>query len=289
VSDDDDVVAGVPAAARERLARVRSGEAASFSSALGVGEALALREAGFEPLCQVLGTCFYKIGWQALPWGSGSWGGRDFATVELDNQSDAYNEARTRAVDRLREEATLAGADAVLGVDLRRTKRDWATDLVEVVAVGTAVRMTRHTLDVERPLLANLSGQDVAKLVRDGIWPVGIVGGSTVVYVVESARQAWRSRGWRSGLRNQELPDYTEGLYDARQRAMRHVTRQAHELHARGVVGVTIDRAQHEREREVNNTTYTDLVIELHVLGTAVIEVAPPGAHAAPTLVLPLH
>ena len=61
--------------------------------------------------------------------------------------------------------------------------RDWATDLVEFVAIGTAVRSERYDFGRE-PLLCNLSGQDVAKLISHGFWPVGIVGGSTVAYVV---------------------------------------------------------------------------------------------------------
>jgi uncharacterized protein YbjQ (UPF0145 family) len=82
-------------------------------------------------------------------------------------------------------------------------------------------------------------------------------------------------------MQNQELPDFTRGLYETRALAMAHVTREAHELHAHGVVGVAIERKQHEREREINNTTYTDLIIEMHVLGTAIVEVeggpqAPP-------------
>jgi hypothetical protein len=42
---------------------------------------------------------------------------------------------------------------------------------------------------------------------------------------------------------------------------------------------VEIDRSQREREREINNTTYVDLVITMHVLGTAIVEVenGPPG------------
>jgi uncharacterized protein YbjQ (UPF0145 family) len=286
VSDDEDPAVGIPATARERLARVRAGEVAGFSSALGVAETLAVREAGFEPLCQVMGTCFYKIGWQSMPSG---WGAGDGGLVELEQQTDAWNEARRLAIGRLREEADLAGADAVVGVHLRRAKRDWATDLVEYVAVGTAVRSTRYDLGADGPLLANLSGQDVAKLVREGVWPVGIVGGSTVVYVIESRRQSWRARGFfGSSSQNQELPDYTEGLYHARERAMRQVTEQAHAVGARGVVGVAIDRTQSERERETNNTRFTDLIIELHVVGTAVVEVAPARPATRPAFVLPL-
>jgi uncharacterized protein YbjQ (UPF0145 family) len=90
-------------------------------------------------------------------------------------------------------------------------------------------------------------------------------------------------------MRNQELTDFSQGLYDARALAMERVTRDAHALHAHGVVGVQIDRSQRERERERNNTTYVDLIITMHVLGTAIIEVADGPPEPPPKyLALPL-
>ena len=81
------------------------------------------------------------------------------------------------------------------------------------------------------------------------------------------------------------MPDFTRGIYDARAlRDGRALSRQAHALHAHGVVGVTIERSQREIERDRGGgTNYTDLVIEMHVLGTAIVEVehdeAPPDTY----------
>jgi uncharacterized protein YbjQ (UPF0145 family) len=289
VSDD----AGIPPAARERLAKLRARGGPAFSSALGAGETLAVRQAGFVPITQVMGVSYYKVGWQNMPWttsrgGWGSWN-RDGETFELETQTEAWNDARRLAIGRLREEAAAAGADAVVGVHIRRSFRDWASDLVEFVAIGTAVRSARYDLGADGPLLCNLSGQDVAKLVAHGFWPVGIVGGSTVAYVATGGRQQQSAGGLFSRMSNQELPDFTQGLYDARALAMDRVTRDAHALHAHGVVGVAIDRSQREYEREINNTKFIDLIISMHVLGTAIVEVEgappPPEKHIA----LPLH
>jgi uncharacterized protein YbjQ (UPF0145 family) len=257
-----------------------------FSSTLGIAEGLAVQHAGLRPLKQVMGVSYYKVGWQSMPWGSGSRfsPGGDGETFELESQTAAWNEARHLAVGRLREEAVAAGADAVVGVQLKRSFRDWASDLVEFVAVGTAVRSERYELGPE-PLLCNLSGQDVAKLIAHGFWPVGIVGGSTVAYVVTGWRQQRRAGGLFSAMSNQELPDYTQGIYDARALAMDRLTRTAHELHAHGVVGVDVDRAMRDYEREVNNVTYRDLIITMHILGTAIVEAAdgppPPEKYIA--------
>jgi uncharacterized protein YbjQ (UPF0145 family) len=264
-----------------------------FTSALGAAEALAVRQAGFVPLTQVMGVSYYKVGWQSMPWGTsrgGGWwsGSGDGETHELSTQTEAWNEARRLEIGRLREEAETAGADAVLGVHVRRRYRDWASDLVEFVATGTAVRCTTHDFGDDAPLLCNLSGQDVAKLVAHGFWPVGIAGGSTVAYVASGWNQQQRSGGMFSSMRNQELPDFTQGLYDARALAMSRLERDAHALHAHGVVGVAIDRSQREYEREINNTTYTDLIITMHVLGTAVVEAANPPAPPEKFIALPL-
>ncbi len=284
---------GIPPAARERLARLREQGGPGYTSALGAAEALAVRQAGFVPLTQVMGVSYYKVGWQSMPWatsrGGGWWSGSgDGETHELSVQTDAWNEARRRAIARLREEAAVAGADAVLGVHVRRAYRDWASDLVEFVAVGTAVRCTTHHFGDDAPLLCNLSGQDVAKLVAHSFWPVGIVGGSTVAYVATGWNQQQRSGGLFSSMRNQELPDFTQGLYDARTLAMSRLERDAHALHAHGVVGVAIDRSQQEYERDVNNTKYTDLIITMHVLGTAIVEAADGPPPPEKFIALPL-
>jgi uncharacterized protein YbjQ (UPF0145 family) len=264
--------------------------ATPFSSNLTVPEALVVREADVRPIAQVMGSSVYRVGWQTMPWGQTGWSSTLHAgqTLELETQTDAWNDARSLALGRLRDEAVAAGADAVVGVTLTRGGFDWGADLVEFVAIGTAVRVERLELD-DPPVLSLLSGQDFAKLVRHGFWPVGIVAGSTIAYVVAGWGQQSRVSGLFSSRQNQELPDYTQGLYDARALAMERVTRQAHALNAHGIVGVTIDRRQHTRERDAGGATYTDLVLEMHVLGTAIVEVH----HDAPTpekyIALPLQ
>ncbi len=251
-----------------------------FSSDLSVAEAFVIREAGFTPIAQVMGSCFYQVGWQSMPWNQFGWTASLGAgeTFELETQTAAWNEARGLALSRLRDEAAAVGADAVVGLRLKRGGYEWASGLVEFVAIGTAVRSERYEIE-DAPVLSHLSGQDFAKLVRHGFWPVGLVAGSTVAYVVAGYAQQARSTGLFSGRQNQELPDYTRGLYDARALAMERLTHEAHRLHAHGVVGVSIDRREQTRERDRGGSSYRDLIIELHVLGTAIVEArngAPP-------------
>jgi uncharacterized protein YbjQ (UPF0145 family) len=277
MTDDRDV--GLPEAARTRLEDVRRRGQGFFTSDLSVNEFLLAREAGFEPVTQVMGSSVYHVGWQQMPYAS-SWSFWEGGSSELDVLTEAWNEARRLAVGRLVEEAKLAGADAVVGVRLTRKRFDVTGDLVEFMAFGTAVRSTRYDLGDET-VVSNLSGQEFAKLFMNRYWPVGLVADTSVTYVVagyqsRQAQQGFLGRTAQGGSafsQNMELTDYTQGFYDARANAMRRLQRQAHELSAHGVVGVQFD--QHHDEREVDqNGARTDLIVSIHVLGTAIVELA---------------
>ncbi len=144
---------GIPLAAQARLDDLRNRGGGFFTSDLTTNEFLLVRRAGFRPLTQVMGSCFYNVGWQWMPGGmgyaSGGFGGyAEGQTIELETQSAAWNDARRLAIGRLAEEAKRAGADAVVGVRLQRGGFDWAAGLIEFVAVGTAVRSERFELGV---------------------------------------------------------------------------------------------------------------------------------------------
>jgi len=263
---------GIPLAAAERLAELRRREGRFFTSDLGVGEFLLAREGGFRALTQVMGSSVYHVGWQYMPYVN-SWGFQDGGVAELDTQTEAWNKARRLALGRLAEEATRAGADAVVGVRLSRAAFDWSQGLIEFASFGTAVRSEQYELE-GTPVLSNLSGQDFAKLYAHGYWPVGLVAATTVVYVVAGWSTQRAQQGWLSRWQNQELTDYTQGLYQARDFAMRRAQQQAHEVGAHGLVGVQIEQHQHEHEVDQNGKR-TDLIVELHVLGTAIVELRP--------------
>ena len=277
---------GLPLPARERLESVRRRGTSFFTSDLTTPEFLLVEGQGFRPLTQVMGSCFYNVGFQYMPAGGfyGGWSGAGLAgagrTMELETQTEAWNEARRLAMGRLAEEARQAGADAVVGVRIERGAYDWAAGLIEFVAVGTAVVSMRYELGPE-PVLSNLPGQEFAKLFSHGYWPVGILGASTVCYVLTGWQQQSRVGGLFSSLQNQELPDFTRGLYDARSQATQRLSRQGHELGASGVVGVQLEQHAHTHERD----PYTDLIVTIHMLGTAIVELdrrdQPPPVYIA--------
>jgi len=215
----------------------------------------------------VMGSSIYHVGWQQRPGSFGGWqpGG---VSQELTVVSEAWNTARLRAFARLEQEAKLVGADAVVGVRLTKGQHDWAAGAIEYIAVGTAVRIDGAGPG-GRPVLTDLSGQDMWKLWKAGYRPLGVVGASTVHYVVPgwSTRQA---TGYWSSWANQELRDFTSGVYDARETAIGRMTAEARERGAAGVVGVAIEHDVEEREIESGGSRRTDLMVTFHVLGTAI-------------------
>lgn len=284
---------GIPAVARARLEELRARGGGFFSSDLTANEFLLVRRAGFRPLSQVMGSCFYNLGWQWMPGSTGyygAWGATysEGQTVELETQTEAWNEARRLALARLATEAKLVGADCVVGVRLQQGRFDWAAGLIEFVAVGTAVVSDRYELGGE-PVLSNLTGQQFAALFEHGYWPVGLVAATTVGYVMTGWQQQRGLSGFFSGWQNQELEDFTQGMYATRSQTMLRLNRQAHELQAGGVVGVEFAQHQHEHERDAGGIHYTDLILTIHVLGTAIVELQGAGEPPPVYLGLPLN
>jgi len=268
---------GIPLSAERRLDELRGSSSALFTSDLGVGDFALARLEGLRPLSQVMGSSIYKVGWQQMPWGGGwlSQGG----SQELRVLSEAWNEARRRALGRLEEEARRAGADAVVGVNLRRGEHDWAAD-----AVDTAVKVPEADPSAA-PMLTDLSVEDFWKLRQAGVAPLGVVAATSVFYITASWRTQRLTSGWQRFQPNQELGDFTQGVYDARESALRHLTNQAEALGAGGVVGVEIDQQTEIRRVEQNNNEREDLIVTFHVVGTAI---ASPGEHVplAPTTIV---
>jgi uncharacterized protein YbjQ (UPF0145 family) len=269
---------GLPLRAQQRLGELRQGGQGFFTTDLSVDEFLLSREAGFEPVSQVMGSSVFHVGWQYMP--SGYWS----SSQELRVISDAMNRARALALGRLEQEAMLVGADAVIGVHVDRGEYDWAEDLIEFSTVGTAVRLPNGPR-TERPGLTNLSGQDFWKLFRSGYWPVGVVAASTVFYVVASWATQMANNSWWGSWANQELQDFTQGLYAARHITMSNIHAQPVARQSEGIVGMRIEQESEEHEVEVgNDNTRTDMIFTFHAMGTAIGELAnhppAPATHA---------
>jgi uncharacterized protein YbjQ (UPF0145 family) len=255
----------LPLRAQERLGEIGKTGAGLFTSDLSVAEFALADAIGLRPLGQVMGSSIYHVGWQQRP---GAWGMQVNAlSQELTVVSQAWNTARLRAFARLEQEAALVGADAVVGVRLTVGRHDWAAGAIEYVAVGTAVHID-NAAHARPPVITDLSGQEYWKLRQAGYPPLGVVGASTVHYIVPGWATQQAQSGFAASWANQELRDFTRGVYDARETALGRMTAEALQQGAAGVVGVsTINQIE---QREAGGSGRHDLLVTFHVLGTAI-------------------
>lgn len=267
---------GIPFAAEQRLRELAAG-GTGFTSGLSVGDFALTRLQAIRPVCQVMGTSVYKVGWQNYPWSTG-WGS-DARLIELGQLTHAWNDARGRALARLALEAEHAGCHAVVDVTFENRRHDFLTDELEVVVNGTAVHLPEGGT-AERPILTDLSMPHYALLRNAGYAPVGVVASTSVFYIVPGSRTRRLTTGWQRFQPNQELTDFTQGIYEARENALARASAQASALGAGGLVGMSIEHDVDVREVEQNNVSREDLIVTFHVLGTAI---APHGEHR------PLH
>jgi uncharacterized protein YbjQ (UPF0145 family) len=258
----------IPLAAERRL-RGLAERGGSFTSDLSVSDFALCDQLGLRPLSQVMGSSIFQVGYQSMPWPSMF--GETFM-FELDALSQAWNEVRGRALGRLAQEARHAGADAVIGVRLRTGEHAWAENSIEYVVLGTAVRAARRDAPRPEPVLTELSVADYAKLAQAGIEPLGVVAWSSVFFVAASyATQGFGGVGF---ARNQELGEFTQGVYSARETVVARLTAQAARLSASGVIGVRIG---HQIKRAtVGGGRYAQggLIITFHAIGNAIREAA---------------
>ena len=221
-----------PEAAEGRLAKtVGASEAGVFTSDLSVSEYVLLGEAGFEPLGFVVGSSIYHVGLQIGRWNKNQ---------ELQVLTQAMYHARELAMARMRAEADHLSADGIVGVQLRMQMYAWGQDVLEFVATGTAVRALSadgaHRTPAGRAFTSDLSAQDFYRLLATGAVPVAFVLGTCVFHIAhQGVIQSLRQVG-----RNQEMPQFTQGVYQARELALVRMQAEASEARASGIVGVSV-------------------------------------------------
>ncbi len=264
---------GIPPKAQERLQRLAS-DGSLFTSALSVNEFALLNRLGPRPLAQVMGASVIRTGWQYLPplepgvtFISSSpyvptptgvarqnmyteaslsqvrnykW--RTEVVCELDVLTAAWNLARRRALSRLVQEALEVGADAVVGVRLRRGEHDLGKRTIEYVVTGTAIRSPTST-GTDSPTLSDLSVQDYWRLHGAGHEPAGLVATTSIVFA--SPPRSTRLRRLRTTANNQELEELSQGFHLARESVRVNLRGQVGEARGTGAVGVEFSHSVH--------------------------------------------
>lgn len=260
-SDQDRLTkGGLPLKAELRLTEL-AGNKRFFTSNLSVNELALAGTEGVRPLGQVMGSTVYHVGWQYTPM---------YASSELTLISHAQTHARQLAISRLQQEARLLGAHGVIGVRLERKSYEWGANLIEFAASGTAVALEGQPVP-KNPFVCALSGQEFYALRRGGFFPVGFAFGTCTYYHVASYGNQFASQSWG----NVELTDYSKAIYHTRHSAMTRLEKEAGQVHAEGVVGVTIDKYISTYEIDNNGQPRRDLIVEFTALGTAIVTDGP--------------
>jgi uncharacterized protein YbjQ (UPF0145 family) len=264
-----------PQAADGRLAHTAGADPAGvFTSDLSVSEYVLLGEAGFEPLGFVVGSSIYHVGLQVGRWSQNQ---------ELQVLTQAMYNARELAMARMRAEADHLGADGIVGVQLKMQMYAWGQEVLEFVATGTAVKAAAgtgaHRAPDGRAFTSDLSAQDFFRLLAGGAVPVAFVLGTCVYHIAhQSAMQSLRQAG-----RNQEMLQFTQGVYEARELALARMQAEATGARASGIVGVNVG---------VSNHVWGEHATEFLATGTAIRRLADehrlPETSPKPTFTLGL-
>ena len=271
---------GIPLRAVERLQEEMGDDRRLFTSDLSVNEFMLAKDAGCDPISQVMGSSIFHVG--EIPDYKGK-------TGEIRVISDGHRESRRMALARLFEEAKLVGADAVIGVHLRDRmitmgKRgkggDDGGEILEFTVVGTAVRASWIDHPEGVPVITDLSGQDLWALHRDGFEPCGFLFEFCRYHVWHVTKDVSFTRG--------ELPEASDAANQARAISARKILQQAVQFKAEFVVGSDLKIEMREVPCGYGGCQLDDLDVDVSWFGTGVrrIEGARPEHHHVPPLIL---
>jgi uncharacterized protein YbjQ (UPF0145 family) len=254
---------GIPLRAEQRLAEEAGEHGKLFTSDLSVSEYLLARDAGCQPISQVMGSCIFHVGTIADYKG---------ATGVITKISDGHRDSRRAALKRLKQEAQLLGADAVIGVHLkdrmitmgnRGKGGDDGGEVLEFTVVGTAVRAPWITHKPNEPVITDLSGQDLWALVQDGYEPCG--------FLFEFVRyHVWHVTKNAKAIMNGELVEAGGAVDEARKIAAESLEEQADECGAEFVVGSDLSIQMKEVPCGFKSCVLDDLDVDLSWFGTGI-------------------
>ena len=185
----------------------------------------------------------------------------------------SWNALRQRALARLAEQATLLGADAVIGVVAEReldagSEGDLAHGQMRFS--GTAVRVDAWRHATRPPVLTLATASELWSMLRCGIEPAGIAGAFASVETLPSTTTVMAtSRRWTTP--SLELEDLTKAVYEVRRLALERIVADAGKLGADGLLGIelVLEGADFQRVRP------PAMALSVHVLASAIRRVAP--------------
>ncbi len=201
-----------------------------FSTAASGMQTYCHLDAGFRPMKFVMGNIAYALGV-----GRGLSGGlRKFARGEVHEYSQMYNEIRHVALQRIKEEAARAGANAVVDIQIRMLP--YGPGTIELLMTGTASHhnlISPGAVQPQQVVSSELTGEELWNLAKLGLSPVSLVMSTSVF----SLGLAGGIGAWFKSFSKGELPEVTSLVYHARENCLDLLRREAQSLGAERVVG----------------------------------------------------
>ena len=279
--------APAPALRFTRLDRLRRAHAWSFQGSVGGFGASSV--AGFDPVGQVFGTTVAYLRPVAFDRCYVTSSGTRTARTSADPynpQLARLTEARGTAFERAVAECRALGGDGIIGA--RVSCADFFSDSTEFTVEGTAVR-ARSSTRPATPFTTHVGAQDLAKLLRSGWMPFGLVLGTGIAACHFDSSMFQQTRRGVGAAGNQEVSGYTRVVNDARREARNAL---AYAVRVQGGQGAVLEEATlrfSERECPLFDQRL-DYVVEATIVGSAIVsfERSEPAAPPAPLAIMRL-
>ncbi len=226
-----------------------------FSTSADAQQLYCQMDAGFQPLNFVFGNVAYSIGI-----GGNILGGlRSLKRGEVEEYSRIFDRTRHLALERITAEAKKHGANAVIGI---QTNISYLMGAQEMMMFGTASRHAELNGYSDKPVTSDMTNEEMWNMVSLGYMPIRLVMGVSVYSLGIKA-------GFLSALQSLgggEVKGLTELLYEAREKALARIEKEAELCGADKVIGV--------------KTRVYDLgggLVEFMAIGTAVKKMSGVG------------
>jgi uncharacterized protein YbjQ (UPF0145 family) len=238
-----------------------------FSSAASGMELFCHLDAGYRPVRFVMGNIAYALGI-----GRGLTGSlRTFAQGEVHEYSTMYNAIRHHALERLRAEASAAGANSVVDVIIQMLP--FGPGTIELLLTGTAAHhphLSAGPVQPDQVVTSELTGEEIWNLASLGYAPLQLVMATSVC----SLGLAAGIGSWLKSVSKGELPQVTALIYHARENCLELLRREAVRLGADRVIG-----------NKLRIIELSPGLIEIMAIGTAVRKV--DGMKPASAVLIP--
>jgi len=199
----------------------------TFSTSADAQELYCQIDAGFTPLRYVFGNVAYSIGV------GGGFGGilKSLQRGEVSQFTEIFDKTRHLALARISQEAKQCGANAVLGIETNITPLMGAQ---EMVMIGTASSHPLLQAYKDNPVTSDMTNQEMWNMVQIGYAPIRLVMGVSVYSLGLTGGITSTVRSFARG----EINELTSLLYEAREKSLDRIERDAEHWGADEVVGV---------------------------------------------------